>query len=131
METSQTARAAGTRGRKVYELTPVGEQMFASLLVAESDRPVDDRGFALRWSLARHLSSEGRLRLLQRQHRSLSDRVEAAKRNLSSGNDLDSYERQLAQHTLDSLVQELFWIDSLITTEHSVSDQASTETDVS
>lgn len=128
---ANTARAAGTRGRKVYELTPIGEEMFTTLLAEDSNRPADDRSFALRWSFARHLSNEGRLRLLMRQHRSLEDRVAAAERSLAEAAVLDQYERQLAQHVHDCLVQELFWIDSLIAAEKDATAAPAPETEVS
>lgn len=128
---ANTARAAGTRGRKVYELTPLGEQMFATLLVEDSARAGDDRAFALRWSFARHLSSDGRLRLLARQRRTLEDRLGAAETSLGEAAGLDQYERQLAQHVHDCLVRELFWIDSLIAAEQKAAAESRTETEVS
>jgi DNA-binding PadR family transcriptional regulator len=115
-----TAHAApGTRGRKVYELTPLGEQMFASLLGDEGtqDRGGDDRSFALRWSFARYLTSEGRLRLLERQRRRLEERIDAARRGPSGTAPLDRYQRQVADHALESLDRDLAWIEALIAME--------------
>src|SRR5271165_1993794 len=61
----------GTRGRRVYELTPRGDELFRQLLEAEDPKPEDGRGFALRWAFARHLSPEERLILLQRRRSEL------------------------------------------------------------
>jgi DNA-binding PadR family transcriptional regulator len=134
--------AAGTRGRKVYELTPIGEAMFTSLLTEDAGRPADDRSFALRWSFARYLPAEGRLHLLERQRRRLEDRIAAAKRatsaTIGSGSaigtgGLDRYERQIADHAIDSLNRDLAWIESLIAMERAAagSTAPNTGTDVS
>lgn len=120
--TRATARAAaGTRGRKVYELTSLGEEMFSSLLAddGEPDRSTDDRAFTLRWSFARYLPAEGRVHLLERQRRRLEDRIHAAKRGPGGAAPLDRYERQIADHALESLNRDLAWIESLIAMERS------------
>lgn len=115
---SSARGAAGTRERKVYELTPLGEEMFASLLADDGDHRGDDKSFALRWSFARHMSTDSRLRLLERQRRRIEDRLTSAERGISSPNSsLDLYERQIAEHAVDSLKKDLSWIESLITTE--------------
>ncbi len=128
--------AAGTRGRKVYELTPIGEETFASLLSDDSERQGDDRSFVLRWSFARYLPSEGRLRLLERQRRRLEDRIAAAKRGpvtAGGAGTLDRYERQITDHAIDSLNRDLAWIESLITMELAATGSLArkTETDAS
>jgi DNA-binding PadR family transcriptional regulator len=129
---SHSGRTAGTRGRKVYEITPVGEETFERLLGEESVRPTDDKGFALRWSFARYLSPEGRLRLLEKQYRNLEDRVMAARRALGGPSaPRDKYERQLAVHALDSLSRDLAWVESLIEAERTGPALAGTETSVS
>jgi len=129
--TARTA-AAGTRGRKVYELTPKGEEMFAGLLADDPERQGDEKSFALRWSFARHLSSDARVRLLDRQHRRLEDRISSAQRSLSGASaSLDRYERQIAEHTIDSLARDLSWVESLIAIEQASSVTARAETDVS
>ena len=42
----------GTRGRRVYELTALGDDLFRRLLAADDPKLEDGRGFALRWSFA-------------------------------------------------------------------------------
>ena len=51
---------AGTRGRRVYELTARGDELFHHLLESEEPKPEGGRGFALRWAFARYLSPEAR-----------------------------------------------------------------------
>lgn len=130
--TTARSAAGSTRGRKVYELTELGDKMFASLLTDDADRQGDDKSFALRWSFARHLTSAGRLRLLERQRRRIEDRIASAERGLQVPHGaLDRYERQIAEHTIDSLNQDLSWIESLNAIEQASSVAVSTETDVS
>jgi DNA-binding PadR family transcriptional regulator len=118
---SQGRPPGGTRGRKVYELTAIGDEMFSSLLADEAGRQGDDRTFNLRWSFARYLPSEGRLVLLERQRRRLEDRIAAARRGLDhTGSGLDRFQRQIAEHALDSLGTDLSWVESLIATERAV-----------
>lgn len=116
-----TARSApGTRGRKVYELTPRGEELFAALLTEEpTGRPGgDDRSFVLRWSFARHMSADARVVLLNRQRGRLEERLSAARRGLSApGHTIDRYERQIADHTIDALTRDIGWVDELIHAE--------------
>lgn len=124
--------AAGTRGRKIYELTPKGEEMFAALLVEEGRRPYDDKSFVLRWSFARHLGEEGRARLLEQHRRRLGDRLDDAERSRAqSGPALDCYERQIADHTIDCLRRDLAWIDNLIGAERANRSTPLTETGAS
>jgi len=56
----------GTRGRRVYELTARGDELFHRLLETEEPKPEGGRDFALRWAFASYLSPENRLLLLQR-----------------------------------------------------------------
>ncbi len=116
------ARGGRTRERKVYEITEEGETMFARLLGEQSSRKGDDKTFAVRWAFARYLSNEARLGLLEHQRRRLADRLSEAEAALgSTGPALDRYERQLAEHAVESLAKDLAWIDSLMAAEESAS----------
>lgn len=118
-----TAKAAaalgghGTRARKVYEITTHGELLFEELLDAPEGRE-DPRGFALRLSFARHLSPGARVRLLERRRLQLSDRVQRAHKTLAApGRSLDSYERAIVEHSLDTAVNDLRWVEGLLAAE--------------
>jgi DNA-binding PadR family transcriptional regulator len=127
--------ATGTRGRKVYEITPKGEEMFAALLTEDARRPDDDKSdksFVLRWSFARHLSPDGRLRLLQQQRRRLEDRLATTERSRAQARGgLDAHELQIADHTIDCLTRDLQWIDRLIELEQADHTAELTETGAS
>ncbi len=131
---ASTARSTvGTRGRRVYELTPRGEELFVTLLAEDSARHAgDDKSFVLRWAFARHLSEEDRLAMLARHRSRLEDRISSARRSLAApGRPIDRYERQIADHTIDSLARDLAWVDELIATEQESSMASRTETGVS
>jgi len=108
----------GTRGRRVYELTPRGDELFRQLLEAEDPKPEDGRGFALRWAFARHLSPEERLILLQRRRSELVAIRDGSRRAVESPwRQLDRYERSLVEHANESTEHDLSWIERLIATE--------------
>ncbi len=108
----------GTRGRRVYELTARGDEVFRQLLEAGDPKPEDGRGFALRWAFARHLSPEERLILLQRRRGELVAIRDGSRRAVESPRrPLDRYERSLVEHATESTEHDLSWIERLIATE--------------
>lgn len=111
----------GTRGRKVYEVTPRGEELFEQLL--EADVNVDDpRDFTLRLTFARHLSPSARIRLLERRRMEISGRLERAGRaRRQPTRPLDRYEEAIAEHAEENVASELAWIEDLLEQEHALS----------
>jgi DNA-binding PadR family transcriptional regulator len=119
-----TAKAAaalggrGTRARKVYELTPHGEELFRQLLEAPPSGDTDARGFSVRLAFARHLTPPARVRLLERRRLELNDRLHLAEATLARpGHPLDAYERAIAEHARDAVVSDLAWIERLLESE--------------
>jgi DNA-binding PadR family transcriptional regulator len=111
-------KGVGTRSRKVYELTPRGEQLFEEMLAEEPGPSEDGRGFSLRWLFARYLPSEARLKLLGRRRRQLEDRLDDVERRAAQPpRPLDRFERSLLEHSSAQIRFELEWIDRLIATE--------------
>jgi len=131
---SAPARAVGTRGRKVYELTERGERLFNDLLIAEGPRssdgrPGDGREFALRWAFARHLDGDARMRLLERRRADLvllRDGAKAAEAR--TGRPLDRFEQSLAEHARSLRDHDLAWIDRLIASERATRSGLAPET---
>lgn len=108
----------GTRGRKVYEITSRGEELFEQLLEATDGSGEDGRAFTVRLAFARHLSVASRIRLLERRRLQLADRLEHAMRHLSEPSRLlDIYERALAEHARDAVAGELSWVEGLLRAE--------------
>lgn len=117
-----SGRSAGSsRTRKVYELTPAGEELFNRLLTDEETGGTEgnaNKAFALRWAFARHLSPEARLRLLERRRRQLEERRLAAGRAMDSpSRPLDRFERSLVEHSKATIELELGWVERLMDEE--------------
>jgi DNA-binding PadR family transcriptional regulator len=113
-----TRSGTGTRGRRVYELTVRGDELFHRLLEAEEPKPEGGRGFALRWAFARYLSPDARLSLLQRRRAQLLDAREGSRRAVESPRrPLDRYQRSLVDHANEATEHDLNWIERLIEAE--------------
>ncbi len=115
---ASTRSGTGTRGRRVYEITTRGDQLFHHLLETEEPKSEGGRGFALRWAFAGYLSPEGRLALLQRRRAQLLATREGSRRAVESPwRTLDRYQRSLVDHDKEATEHDLNWIDRLIATE--------------
>jgi len=113
-----TRSGTGTRGRRVYELTARGNELFHHLLETEESKPEGGRGFALRWAFARYLSPDARLLLLQRRRAQLLDAREGSRRAVESPwRPLDRYQRSLVDHANEATEHDLNWIERLIEAE--------------
>jgi len=107
----------GTRGRKVFAITPRGEELFEQLLESHAERE-DPRGFTVRLAFARHLSATARVRLLERRRMELADRSARAGRGAEgSRRPLDRYEVSIAEHARDVMANELAWVERLLEEE--------------
>jgi DNA-binding PadR family transcriptional regulator len=116
-----TRAARGARGRKVYEITRRGEELFTQLLDDDGSQTEDARAFALKFAFARHLTPDARLRLLERRRARLNERLGLARRPLtSSSRPLDPYRRALAEHAVETIEHDISWLDRLIDAEHGV-----------
>ena len=117
-----THGARGARGRKVYEITRRGEELFGQLLADDESQGDDARSFALKFAFARHLSPDDRLRLLERRREQLHERLAGARRaNGASSQPLDPYRRALAEHVVDTIANDISWLARLIDAERGIS----------
>jgi DNA-binding PadR family transcriptional regulator len=125
--TVSTHSGGGTRARRVYELTPRGEELFHHLLETQEPKPADERGFELHWAFARYLSPEGRISLLQRRRGQLVAAKEGTRRAVESPwQPLDRYQRSLVDHASEAAEHDLGWIDRLIANERATQEVAQT-----
>jgi DNA-binding PadR family transcriptional regulator len=113
----------GTRGRKVYEVTARGDELFSELLAAE-DQPDDARSFDVKLAFARHLSPDARLRLLERRLSYLEERLSRARRSMAASRPLDPYKRSLAEHASDVAKLDISWLERLIDAERGLTASA-------
>lgn len=118
-----TAKAAaalggrGTRARKVYEITPRGEQLFEELLESSDASGEDGRTFSLKLAFARHLSPAARLRLLERRRMQLLDRLAKRDDATRRGRPLDHYEHAIAEHAREVTLVDLAWVEAMLEDE--------------
>lgn len=101
------------RTRKAYRITDHGNARFEELLLAD-DAGDDERTFALKLMLCRHLEPAGRVELLQRRRAVLADGLAHARRSGTRG---DRYARSLFEHRTQSTQRDLEWIEALIVAE--------------
>lgn len=122
---ARKAASRGGRARKVYGITPRGEQLFDELLAAESQAGDDERSFHLKLAFARYLPPEGRIGLLERRRAQLVERLAQARASIRSGRErIDEYTRSLMEHSTETTERDISWLDQLIAAERQ--EEAST-----
>jgi DNA-binding PadR family transcriptional regulator len=107
----------GRRGRKVYRITERGRQEFISLL-ADPATLDDSKNFSLRIALAKYLTPNLRVRLLERRRNDLEERLTEVRAG-SRNEELDEYARGVMEHAAKGVELDLVWIDDLLSTERS------------
>ena len=113
-----TRNTRGSRNKKVYGITPRGEELFAELLLADSQSADDDRSFSLRLAFARHLPADARLGLFERRRAFLVERLAKARASVRAGRErLDNYTRSLLEHGTEATERDISWLDKLIAAE--------------
>lgn len=109
------------RSRKVYRITPRGEELFGELLAAEPSGADDARLFSLRLAFARYLSDDARLGMLERRRLQLLERVNRSGSRARAAKDrLDTYLHSLVEHDREIAEHDLSWIERLIVREREV-----------
>lgn len=109
----------GSRGKKVYGITPQGEALFEELLVAEAQGGADDdRAFGLKLTFARYIPRPARIRMLERRRALLEERAARSRDSVrEDGGHLDTYTRTLLEHRTEMTEQDISWLDRLIAAE--------------
>ncbi len=108
-----------TRGKKIYQLTAYGRELFEKMLNDDSGI-TDRRSFDIRLAFARHLSPTARLRLLERRKSHVAttlERIEAISRRPKRSQWKQRYENLVIEHDIESMQQDLVWLDNLIQKE--------------
>lgn len=117
--------ARGGRSKKVYAITDGGAARFGHLLNADlrsGDADLrssdEERMFSLRLAFARFVTTEVRVRLLERRRGQLLDRLHALVGRLEAGGAaLDTYARTLMEHDREVTERDISWIERLIAAE--------------
>jgi len=113
----RTTPGIGRRGRKVYRITDRGRQEFVALLANPATLD-DGKNFSLRMALAKYLTPNLRVGLLERRRADLIERL-AEVRAGSHNEQLDTYARSVMEHAAKGVELDLAWIDNLLSTERS------------
>jgi len=110
--------ARPSRTRKVYAITPRGEQLFEELLVADSTSADDDRAFNLKLAFCRHLPPERRLGLFEQRRALLVERLAKARASRRARREgMDLYIQSLVDHGTEATEADISWLDRLIALE--------------
>ena len=116
--TGRRAEPRSSRVRKVYRITPRGEELFAELLAADSWSADDDRAFNLKLAFCRYLPPEGRLGLLERRRAQLVERLAKVRTTIRTRRErMDAYMRSLVDHDAEATERDISWLDALIANE--------------
>lgn len=119
--------ARGSRGKKVYRITPRGEALFEELLATETQSSDDQRLFNLRLAFARYLPPDARLGMLERRRAHLVERLIQLRTRVKAVR--DAYARSLVEHDQEAAEHDLSWIERLIASERAAAAASSTPTD--
>ena len=104
-----------SRGKKVYEITDRGHELFDELLIAGPSVD-DERSFGLRLAFARYLAPDARLRMLERRRAHLVEQLAQARASMDA-HSRDAYTSSLIQHTTETTEADISWLDRLIAAE--------------
>jgi DNA-binding PadR family transcriptional regulator len=116
--TARRLASRGPRNKKVYGITPSGEERLVELLASPDDG--DDRAFKLKLAFARWCEPDVRIELLRRRRATLVTRLGESRNAIGArGERLDHYVRSLLEHDTDSTERDIAWIDGLIEEETS------------
>jgi DNA-binding PadR family transcriptional regulator len=117
----------GGRARKVYGITDHGRQLLVTLL---EDSRTDERAFPLKVALCAALPSAQRLELFERRRTALATQLAEIRTGRRRANDgVDRYLRALRDHDVQTIENEISWLDGLIALErdHRVDDPDTTQ----
>ena len=120
LRTLRSGSGLGRRGRKVYRITERGRREFVELLA--NPATLDDaKGFSMRMALAKYLTPNLRVGLLERRRSDLLERL-AEVRTSAHNAELDEYARSVMEHAARGVELDLAWIDTLLSAERNNSN---------
>lgn len=116
------------RARRVYRLTPLGNQRFAELVEDTGPQNYTDDGFGVHLAFFSRTPAEARMRILEGRRRQVEERREGLRQAIArASGSLDRYTRQLHQLGLESSEREVRWLNELIAAEQSMKSEGTGE----
>lgn len=104
------------RRRKIYAITAAGLSLLERLLANFPADALDDRSFNIWFAFAGYLPAEDRLRVLERRHTALSERLALLARRAGQRRG-ERYVELLSERERDRLTREVSWLGRLIQDE--------------
>lgn len=121
IEENDAPGPAGTRvrrARRVYQLTPLGEERFAELVADTGPQNYTDDGFGVHLAFFSRTPAVARMRILEGRRRQVEERRESLRELLGKAAQTgDRYTRQLHELSLESSEREVQWLNRLIADE--------------
>jgi len=116
----------GSRGKKVYGITDLGDQRLHEMLT--DDNVTDDRDFEVRVAFCHHLSPARRLALFRHRRSELAQRRDQTRQAGTTGH-LTTYLRSLVERNNEAVTADLAWLDGLIAAEAEAEHTGQTRAD--
>lgn len=105
------------RARRVYRLTPAGQERFSALVADTGPQNYTDDGFGVHLAFFTATPAQARLRILEGRRRQVEERREELERALAAGGTSETYTRQLHELGLETTEREVKWLNELIAAE--------------
>ncbi len=109
------ARLVGGRSRRVYHITPQGEEYLVRQLSVPDSAAWTDDDFGVRFSLLGATQPQARLGILAGRRAHIQARLLALRDSVQA--DFDRYTTELVRHASETIIRELEWLDQLIAAE--------------
>ena len=113
-EVTNPAAGMSRRQRIVYQLSPAGQEFFATQITDAGPSAWEDENFNMRFAFFSRTNADVRLRILEGRRSRLQERLERA-RNVAA--ESDRYVTELHRHSIDSMEREVRWLSDLIDAE--------------
>jgi len=112
------------RAKIVYRLTADGKEHLQNLLSEAGPAAWEDENFGVHFAFFGQTDADVRLRILEGRRSRLEERLENVRSSARRASDrLDTYTLELQQHGLESVEREVRWLNELIQTERTITDQ--------
>jgi DNA-binding PadR family transcriptional regulator len=120
---------AGQRSKIVYKLTAEGKEHLQTLLGECGPSEWEDDNFGVHFAFFGRTDAAIRLRILEGRRSRLEERLDVFRTALSRTRErVDTYTLELQRHGLESVEREVRWLNELIDTERSTTQQKPSNT---
>jgi DNA-binding PadR family transcriptional regulator len=116
------------RARIVYAITAKGKEAFQSWVTDTGPDAWEDEAFAARLTFFSQTSAQVRMRILEGRRARLEERLRVLESSIeNTAAQLDLYAERLQRHGLEGAQREVTWLEELIRSERTNTDQSEKE----